>query len=85
MPTPGQLPASRSPSSDGDFHLRRIRILRVARAVGCDIKAFHTGQIMRLLANTNRSFAALSGPREKLSLGLTLLLIALLLVSGASG
>jgi len=40
---------------------------------------------MRLLANTNRSFAALSGPREKLSLGLTLLLIALLLVSGASG
>lgn len=40
---------------------------------------------MRLLANTDLSFAALSGPREKLSLGLTLLLIALLLVSGASG
>jgi len=83
--TPGQLAASRSPSSDGDFHLRRIQILRVANAVGCDIKTLPTEQIMRLLANTDRSFAALSGPREKLSLGLTLLLIALLLVSGASG
>ena len=37
---------------------------------------------MRLLANSE---SCLAGSREKLALGLTLLLIALLLVSGASG
>ena len=54
-------------------------------ALGCDINPIHTGQIMRPPANTDRFYAPIAGSRAKLSLGLSLLLIALLLVSGASG
>ena len=48
---------------------------------GCDIKP----ETMKLFAMTD-SFAARCGSREKLSLGISLLLLlSLLLVSGASG
>jgi len=41
---------------------------------------------MRLLASPDRFFAVYSGSREELSLGISLLLLlSLLLVSGASG
>ncbi len=54
-------------------------------ALDCDINPPHTGQIMRPPANTDRCSAPIAGSRAKLSLGLSLLLIALLLVLGASG
>jgi len=54
-------------------------------ALGCDINPIHTGQIMRPPANTDRFSTRIAGSRAELSLGLSLLLIALLLLLGASG
>jgi len=54
-------------------------------ALGCDINPIHTGHIMRPPANTDLFSSRIAGSRAELSLGLSLLLIALLLLLGASG